>query len=184
MFGRVSPDCPDQLALPPHCHHTASALRSLLAHGTMRYRAQASCGAPNKQDDQTLCFAPCALLNVELWWQAVQVVTGDRTWWTLSWRTGLGRRRAAVADERRRWRRHAKSSFDCGDHHHGQGATRHARRESKEIHKDEEPRRRARLCERWREKDDTPARWGMGTNADVGALKDVGTRRRKETSSF
>ena len=30
----------------------------------------------------------------------------------------------------------------------------------------------------------TPARWGMGTNADVGALKDVGTRTRKETSSF
>ena len=154
VFGGLKPDCPEQshtaTTLPPHCHHTANALRPLLAHGMMRYRAQASRDAPNKQGGQTLCFAPCALLDLELWWQAL--AGGDR--WALSWRTGLGRRRAAVADERRRWWRHAKSSFDCGDHHHGQGATRHAGRESKEIHiQDEEPRRRARLCGRWREKD-------------------------------
>ena len=42
-----------------------------------------------------MCFAPYALLDLELWWQAL--AGGDR--WALSWRTGLGRKRAAVADE-------------------------------------------------------------------------------------
>jgi hypothetical protein len=99
VFGGLKPDCPEQshtaTTLPPHCHHTANALRPLLAHGMMRYRAQVSRDAPNKQGGQTLCFAPCALLDLELWWQAL--AGGDRC--ALSLRTGLGRKRAAVADE-------------------------------------------------------------------------------------